>query len=142
MARQTFGLDRIRVEHKSLCPTQPFICTLPPPISVNAMYGQAPGRKRFHTTAYSNWIEDAALLLNAAKPPKFPGQVWIGIQVSHSSRLDIDNAAKGILDLLVKQGVIKDDRKKFVQELRLTWGNNSGAKVEVRPFPFEQARVA
>lgn len=142
MNKTSFGLDRIRVEHKALEPRDPFFVTLPPPISVNAMYGQAPGRKRFHTTAYANWIEDAGRILNAARPPKFPGQVWIGIQVSHSSKLDIDNAAKGILDLLVKQGVIKDDRKKYLQELRLTWGNNSGARVEVRPFPFEQARAA
>ncbi len=140
--KNTFGLDRIRVEHKSLGPTQPFVCTLPKPISVNAMFGQAPGRKRFHSAEYSTWIENATLRLKCARPPKFKGQIWIAIMCEDTGRSDIDNKAKGILDLLVREGVIEDDSRNYVRELRLTWGNVTGCRVEVRPTPFEQARAA
>lgn len=137
-----FSLDKIIVEHRPISASHPFVCVLPPPISVNAMFGQAPGRKRFPTAAYASWKEEAALRLMAARPPKFLSQVWIAITYSESSKFDIDNAGKGILDLLVSHGVIKDDSRTYVRELRLTWGNNAGARVEVRPFPFTDARAA
>lgn len=140
--RATFGLDKIIVERRSLGPTQPFFVTLPPPISVNAMFGQAPGRRRFPTAEYNAWKEDAALRLKAARPPSFPGQVWISIVYSEASRFDTDNAHKGILDLLVQSRVIKDDSKKYVRELRLSWGNNAGARVEIRPYSFSETRSA
>lgn len=142
MAFKSFGLDRVTVEHRALSPTHPFVCNLPPPISVNAMYGQAPGRKRFHSREYAAWIEDAALILNARRPPKFTGQVWISITYADAGRMDLDNGGKGIIDLLKSQGVIKDDSRRYVREIRYTWGNVHGAKVEVRPFPFEDARAA
>lgn len=132
----SMSLDRIKAECKPVSAAHPFICVLPPPISVNEMYGQAPGRRRFHSKQYSAWIEDASMRLRAARPPKFTGQVWIAITYSQSSRLDIDNGGKGILDLLVAHHVIKNDNKTYVRELRLSWGINAGARVEVRPFPF------
>lgn len=137
------GTEHVRVEKGSLGPTHPYICSLPPPISVNAMFGQAPGKKRFHTAEYKVWIEEASLRLTAARPPKFPGQVWIAITYSSYCRFDLDNGAKCVLDLLVSHKVIKDDSPTYLRELRLSWGQNSGARVEIRPFPFaDQARAA
>jgi Holliday junction resolvase RusA-like endonuclease len=141
-----FGLDRITVEHRPISQAHAFICVLPPPPSVNSMYGNrrgsSPGRGRFKTKEYAEWIEFAGLRLSAAKPPKYSGQVWIAIQYSDHGNGDIDNKAKSVLDLLVAHKVIKDDSRTYVRELRLSWGNNAGARVEVRPFPFDTGRAA
>lgn len=142
MARASFGLDRVRVEHRSLGPEKAFACILPPPISVNAMYGQSAGRQRFNSPAYTAWIADAIKALREHRPPNFAGEVWVRITYSNKCRFDTDNAHKGILDLLTKQGVIVNDTKKYVRELRLRWGDNEGALVEVFPHPFEMARAA
>lgn len=120
---------------------KPFICVLPPPISVNAMYGQAPRRRRFNSREYNDWIEDATIRLRASKPPKFTGQVWLRLTYSEACRFDTDNAHKGVIDLLKKFGVIVNDTKKYVREVRLGWGQNSGVQVEVFPFPFDQLRA-
>lgn len=137
-----YSLESVRIERRSLSASYPFVCVLPPPPSVNELFGQAPGRKRFRTAKYNDWIEEAGLRLNAARPPKFKGQVWISIVYSDQGRGDIDNKAKACLDLLVSHGVIEDDSRPHVRELRLSWGNNAGARIEVRPFPFTEGKAA
>lgn len=134
MARGSFGIDHIVVERRKLEPTKPFHVFLPKPVSVNAMYGQAPGRKRFHSAKYAAWIDEATVLLRAAHPPKFKGEVYISIVCEDTGPVDLDNKTKGVLDLLVRHGVIEDDSRPFVRRIDLTWGNVSGCRVEVGPL--------
>lgn len=142
MARASFGIDKIVVERRPIPPSRPFCCVLPKPVSVNAMYGQAPGRKRFHSSKYAAWIDEACLRLRAARPPKFKGQVWVTITCEDTGAMDLDNSAKSVLDLMVREGVIEDDGRNFVREIRLAWGNVSGCRVEIRPFSFSETRTA
>jgi Holliday junction resolvase RusA-like endonuclease len=142
LTRQTFGLDRIVVEYKSLGPSKPFAIQLPMPPSTNALFGQAPGRKRFTSKEYADWQVVAGSVLKNARPPKFPAQVFIGITLQDSGNLDGDNRIKAPLDLLVKHGVIKDDSRKYVREIRLTWGNVTGCKIEIRPYSFSETGMA
>lgn len=139
----TFGLDKVVVEHRSLGPTHPFIINLPMPPSTNALFGQAPGRKRYTSADYAEWQVVAGTVLKNARAPKFSGQVWIRITLRDSGNLDGDNRIKAPLDLLVKHQIIKDDSRTYVREIRLCWGNVSGARIEIRPFPFpDEARAA
>jgi len=56
--------------------------------------------------------------------------------------MDLDNGAKSILDLMVREGVIEDDGRNFVRAIRMAWGNVTGCRVEIQPFPFADARAA
>lgn len=142
MRRTSFALDKVQVEHRSLAPPRPFSCLLPKPVSVNAMYGQAPGRKRFPTKKYADWKDAADVMLMAARPPKFKGPVFIAITVEDTGALDLDNTAKSCLDLLVRHGVIEDDGRPFVREIRLAWGNVPGCRVDVRAYSYSETRTA
>lgn len=142
MARGSFGIDHIIVERRPIPPSRPFHVFLPKPVSVNAMYGQAPGRKRFHSAKYAAWIEEAVLRLRAARPPNFKGRVWVTITCEDTGPMDLDNAAKSVLDLAVREGVIEDDGRQFVREIRLAWGNVSGCRLDIQPFPFGETRAA
>lgn len=142
MPRANLGLDRIVVERRCLPASRPFIVTLPNPVSVNAMYGQAPGRKRFHSAKYAAWIDEATIYLKAARPPKFKGEVFVSITCEDTGPTDLDNKVKGILDLLVRHGVIEDDSRPFVRGIKLSWGNLSGCRVEVRPYSYSETRTA
>jgi hypothetical protein len=138
--RQTFSLERIRVEHRAIASARPFRIVLPLPVAANAMYGQAPGRGRFPTPAYADWMERAALRLAAACPPRFRGPVWVAITYEDCGRGEIDDRAKPVLALLAREGVIASDSRACVRGLRLGWGDVTGARVEVRPFAFEDGR--
>ena len=87
----------------------PFRITLPLAPSINALFGQAPGRKRYPMPAYKAWIEEAGWLLKQSHPPRYPGQIWLAITYPDSGRLDLDNRIKMYPDLLKKHGVIVDD---------------------------------
>lgn len=106
------------------------------------MYGQAPGRKRFHSAKYAAWIDEACLRLRAARPPKFKGHVWVTITCEDTGAMDLDNAAKSVLDLAVREGVIEDDGRNFVREIRLAWGNVTGCRLEIRPYSFSETVTA
>lgn len=112
-------------------------CLLPSPISVNQMFVNrvAKGaRGRMVSPAYLRWRREAESILWLAKPlPEFKGPVGVCMAFSEPSRPnDIDNKAKGVLDLLVRHKIIVDDSNKYVRMLLLTWDKSIvGAKVSV-----------
>lgn len=59
-------------------------------------------------------------------------QVQVKIWVPRSNRRDVDNFAKGILDLLTKHRVYNDDRQ--VQRLTIERHDDKDALVEVMPY--------
>ncbi len=89
--------------------------TIPRPPSTNNLHGSHIDRRtgkirRHNTRAYKNWIEHAGWLIKAGllPLPHFAGP--ISLEIADVSGIDIDNT-KAIPDLLVRLGVLKDDRQ-------------------------------
>jgi crossover junction endodeoxyribonuclease RusA len=82
---------------------------LPWPPSVNH-YWRARGNRRFISPIAKAWLDEAVLLLRAARV-RFDGPVKVSMLLSPPDRRrrDGDNLEKAVMDALVKAGVIKDD---------------------------------
>lgn len=93
---------------------------VPLPPSTNALYANVKGIGRVKTRAYRNFVRTAGLYINAQQPERFTGPVEIKISLPANNRADVDNRAKGILDVLVKCAVIKNDSPKYVKSLFIT----------------------
>lgn len=110
--------------------------TIPAPPSVNAMFANRKGG-RFKTREYKNWLAEAGWMLREQLPDPVPGRVVVTISVERESLLaDIDNRCKAILDLLVLQKVIEDDR--WVVGLAASWaprGNSRRPRARVAIMP-------
>jgi len=96
--------------------------TIPAPPSVNNLFSN--GRKgttgRFKTLAYKAWIAEATWNIREQAPDPIMGRTVIIIGVERKSlRMDLDNMAKALLDLLVTTRVIEDDR--YVTGLVMAW---------------------
>lgn len=105
------------------------ILNIPVPPSVNGMFankaarGGKPGG-RFKTKEYKNWIAEAGWSIREQMTAEgcdpVPGRVLVVIGVERKSlQADIDNRCKAVLDLLVTQKVIEDDR--WVTGIALSW---------------------
>jgi crossover junction endodeoxyribonuclease RusA len=85
--------------------------TLPVPPSVNNLFNNRKGG-RYKTAAYEEWIELSGWELLGQRARSVRGTaVAVEIYLPWKLRGDIDNRAKPVLDLLVKHGIIDDDRK-------------------------------
>ncbi|MFG1302690.1 RusA family crossover junction endodeoxyribonuclease [Xanthobacter autotrophicus] len=84
---------------------------LSPPPSLNNAFKNVRGKGRVKTAEYKAWRKDAAWQLHLQKPPRFTGQVSVTILVPKSTRSDLDNLNKGILDALQDVGVVANDRQ-------------------------------
>jgi crossover junction endodeoxyribonuclease RusA len=82
---------------------------LPWPPSVNH-YWKARGSRRFISPIAKAWLDEAILLLRAARV-RFDGPVKVSMFLSPPDRRrrDGDNLEKAVMDSLVKAGVIQDD---------------------------------
>jgi crossover junction endodeoxyribonuclease RusA len=87
---------------------------LPWPPSVNH-YWKARGSRRFISPTAKAWLDEAVLLLRAARV-RFDGPVKVSMFLSPPDRRrrDGDNLEKAIMDSLVKAGVIRDDSLWYV----------------------------
>lgn len=83
---------------------------LPVPPSTNHLYSTGSHGKRFRSAEYEAWITMAGYQLNLQRPPKITGKAVIEIACPRNGRRDLDNHFKAILDLLVKHGIVRDDR--------------------------------
>lgn len=110
---------------------------IPPPPSVNNLFRNVPGKGRVKTERYNIWMQAAQwdVMLENNKPRRIEtltGPVEIFIELG-KTRGDIDNRAKPVLDLMVKAGVIADDRQ--VQLLVIARDRElKHTIVTVRPF--------
>ena len=99
-----------------------FQVLLPMPPSANKMFanvairrananGKLP-RGRVKTKAYRDWRKAAVLTIFAhvRADQRIGGEVAVTIELPTSSRIDIDNTVKPILDALVASNRIDDDR--------------------------------
>lgn len=107
-----------------------YVLSVPP--SINACFANTKqGRRK--TAKYRSWIrgELKALVAQRARPVAVPASV--SITLPRSMRGDCDNRIKPTLDLLVRAGVLKDDRSDFVRSVSATIGNVEMMHVEVGP---------
>lgn len=112
----------------------PIALTLPMPPSVNELFWNKPGRGRVKTRIYDDWLGHAGWTLRSQKPGRIAGRVIVVMSVERSNaNADVDNRIKPILDLLVGQHVIDDDR--FVVGLCIAWAPASSKLARVMILP-------
>lgn len=94
--------------------------TFAAPPSVNATTRNLAGVGRVKTKAYSEWIKSAGNEILMQRSGIVKGPYHITIRVRRASlRKDLGNFEKPISDLLVKMGVIEDDR--YAEGIDIRW---------------------
>jgi crossover junction endodeoxyribonuclease RusA len=87
---------------------------IPPPPSVNALFANVAGKGRVRSARYRQWATAAGWMLQSQRanwPAIAAGQPYsVALRLPVDYRSDIDNAAKGPIDLLVSLGIVPDDR--------------------------------
>lgn len=84
--------------------------TLLLPPSVNGAYANAPGRGRFKTPEFRKWERAALPECYLVQRGKVKPGYRLHLVLPSNMRGDIDNRIKPTQDLLVKGGVLPDDR--------------------------------
>lgn len=112
---------------------------LPRPPSLNNIYVNVHKRGRVKTEEYRTWLRAASNDIAAQKPLKVPGEVEITVAIG-PRRGDLDNRIKPILDCLVVNGVIDDDKN--VTAITARWATEDGARVTITPRAAKTARRA
>lgn len=129
---------------------------LPLAPSVNELYrnrtkqeianGRAMGialRGRARTERYRTWARAAGNALIAAKPGRIEGRYSLTITIAETARMDLGNAEKALSDLLVKHGVVDDDKKASLIRLERSAAlARHEMLVTVVPYAAAQARAA
>jgi len=134
-----FGLDNCRVERRAIKDGRPVTVTLPFPVSVNSMFGQAPGKQRYPSQAYKAWQESAEWMIASSKPPRVPGQVHLLFELAETDKRqrDLTNYLKGPEDMLVKHGIIDGDHSSVVRHVEARWNAGiSGIRITITPYAF------
>lgn len=110
---------------------EPVRLALPYPLTSNRRMTVSRGRSIL-SKAYRDWVNLAAQELMLQKPRLMRGRIGIYMQlVAPDKRIrDLDNVSfKGIIDLLVKCGVIEGDDSRYVRVLHSQWVNDGPACV-------------
>lgn len=103
---------------------------LPQPPSVNALYANVPRRGRVKTKVYKQWITDAGWLAkSAACGRQITGKIEVEYLVSGDKRFDAGNVEKALSDLLVRVGIIADD--KHITSIRIARRDDTRPEVNV-----------
>jgi Holliday junction resolvase RusA-like endonuclease len=102
------------------------------PPSANALTANIPNVGRVKTSAYRKWINSAGLLLTSQIKGYFAERVDILIEAEDKHpRRDSSNLTKPLEDLLVRCGVIQDDRSKFVRSTKSAWADVDGVVITI-----------
>jgi crossover junction endodeoxyribonuclease RusA len=117
-------------------PINQTIIDLPFPPSTNGLFANVAGKGRIRSDRYRQWANAAGWELKSQKPKKVSGPVSIAIYVEEKRdrKRDIDNLAKGPLDLLVSHRIIDGDDIKTIRRVSLEWSKSvSGCRVAIAP---------
>lgn len=101
------------------------------PPSVNNLFFNVVGKGRRPTRAYTDWQTSAGYEIAAQRPGCVAGPYFLTIRVRRATlRRDIGNYEKPISDLLVKMGVVEDDR--HCEGIDIRWADEGeGVRVTV-----------
>ncbi len=97
---------------------------LPPPISVNNLFANVPGRGRVTTKEYSSWKREAAATLAASGPHRqflVPVEITYFIGEKGIGQMDAGNVEKAATDAIVAAGILRDDSRKWLRAVSLLW---------------------
>lgn len=111
--------------------------TFDDPPSINKMFGQAKGRKRYPLKETKAWTDATLWKLKAAHVEPFTVPFEIEIAYPDVGRYDVNNRDKGPVDCLKKAGIIPNDSRKWLRKLTLLWADVTRTTVtitEARPF--------
>ena len=103
---------------------------IPMPPSLNNVFANVPGRGRVKTERYRTWREAAkwSIKLDGNKPRFYETITGpFAIEIVCNPRGDLDNRAKGVLDLLVDMKVIADDSR--ADDIHLVRGGVKGQAI-------------
>ena len=104
--------------------------TLPKPISVNRLKGP----KSSHLSKrYREWKAEAEKMLREAGVFHIGGRVCVEIEIPPTSKIDLDNGAKAVIDALEKSGAIDNDRN--VRRVVIREGDLPATIAHVSPLP-------
>lgn len=104
---------------------------VPVPPSTNKLYATI-GRRRVKAMSYLAWINEAGWEIKSQHPFLIPGQVAVEYVCPINPKRDLGNFEKGLSDLLVRMGIIEDD--KHITEIRLKWARNiTNVVITVKP---------
>lgn len=108
-----------------------YIVSTPP--SVNSLYVNLKKGGRRKSDAYVNWISGnlKALIAQRAKP--ILSRAKVAITLPKTTRGDCDNRIKACLDLLVRAGILQDDRKAHLASVSASFGDDELCRVSVEP---------
>lgn len=120
--------------------------SIPFPPSTNALYCNASGLGRVKTERYKTWIHAAGneiLTQMWAMGPPVRGPYTLVVllpQKKRRSNMDCSNFIKAPEDLLVRHGLIDDDR--HAEGTSSRWAPVEQCEVHVWPFDAERAVIA
>lgn len=108
------------------------------PLSVNACWKG----KRFKSKAYTQYEHDVSFLLMATgdtgKSLTGPLEVSYKFYLTNCGMTDVDNLIKGLQDILVKRGVIQDDRYIFRVTAEKIKSDMDRIEVTIKPYEKNQ----
>jgi len=100
-----------------------FVYRVPVPPSVNALW-RITGRRMYRTKKYTDWLDQCAVALaNNVKPAiDYTFNVEIIVGRPSKRRMDIDNRAKAVMDMLQHLDIITDDC--LANRVTMMWTND------------------
>lgn len=121
----------------------PTILTLPCPPSANRAFKNVRNRKgrgRALTQEAKDWHAYARRELAAQNPGMIESRVLIVLNIDRASMsADADNRIKLLFDLLVKGGVLKDD--KYITGFAAAWAEPRARMVRLAIFPVQTLSI-
>ena len=135
-----FHLDSCRIERRPLADGKPVMVFMPFPVSVNSMFGQAPGHQRFPSAAYKKWQQAAEWDLLTMRPHRVPGPVHLLFEFEDRDKRqrDLTNYLKGPEDMLVKHNLIDGDHSAVVRHVEAKWAPGViGVRITITPWRNE-----
>lgn len=108
---------------------------LPVPPSANNLFINMPGTGRIKSSKYRKWLVEAGHKLNVQRPRPVVGPAKVEIIAARpNASRDLDNIIKPTLDLLVRHGVLKDDRNVLAIAAEWSSADLTGMSVSVQPL--------